>query len=153
DVEEGDADFIAEGRVGMRARGVRSLLQVPMFRGADVVGVISLSHASPNAFTDAHVDLVKTFADQAVIAIENVRLFRELELRNTELTDTLARQTATGEVLSAISRAQTDAQPVFEIIAASAFRLCGAEYGSIQLYDGELLHLVAAENANPQGTA
>src|SRR5262245_39295145 len=136
-----------------RAIGFRSQLTVPMLRNGEPIGVVNVARREPGAFSQTHVELLKTFADQAVIAIENVRLFKELELRNTELTDTLARQTATGEVLSAISRAQTDAQPVFEIIAASAFRLCGAEYGSIQLYDGELLHLVAAENANPQGTA
>src|SRR5262245_60430387 len=72
--------------------------------------------------------------------IENVRLFTELEARNAELTETLARQTATSEVLRAISQAQTDAQPVFDIIARSARRLCGAAYGQVQLYDGDLIH-------------
>ena len=86
-----------------------------------------------------------------MIAIENVRLFQELEARNVELTETLAQQTATGEVLRAISRAQTDAQPVFDIIAASALRLCGAGYGQLALYDGELLHMAAFHNVNPEG--
>src|SRR5262249_26023890 len=81
------------------------------------------------------------------------RLFKELEARNAELTETLARQTATSEVLRAISRAQTDAQPVFDIIAESALRLCGAGYGQVQLYDGELVHLAALRNVNPAGAA
>ncbi len=104
-----------------------------------------------NPFNDKQIKLAETFADQAVIAIENVRLFTELEARNRELTETLARQTATGEVLRAISRAQTDAQPVFDIIAASALRLCGAGYGQVALYDGTLLHMVAFDNVNPEG--
>src|SRR5262245_39374838 len=82
---------------------------------------------------------------------ENVRLFTELQARNSELTETLARQMATGGVLRAISQAQADAQPVFEIIAASARRLCGAAYAQVQLYDGELIHLAALESANPAG--
>jgi GAF domain-containing protein/CheY-like chemotaxis protein/anti-sigma regulatory factor (Ser/Thr protein kinase) len=133
-----------------RAGGYRGLLAVPMMRGEDPIGSIVVSRGQA-AFTDKQIELVKTFADQAVIAIENVRLFRELEARNAELTATLARQTATGEVLRAISRAQTDAQPVFEIIATSALRLCGAGYGQVVLYDGDLLHLVALDNVNPEG--
>src|SRR4029434_1625182 len=92
-----------------------------------------------------------TFADQAVIAIENVRLFKELQTRNGELTETIARQTATGEALHACSHAQPDAQRVFEIIARSARRLCEAAYGQVQLYDGDLIHLAAVEMANPEG--
>ncbi len=102
-------------------------------------------------FTATQIELVKTFADQAVIAIENVRLFKELGERNAELAETLARQTATGEVLRAISRAQTDAQPVFDIIAESAQRLCGAGYGQVALYDGELLHMTAFYNISLEG--
>jgi signal transduction histidine kinase len=82
-----------------------------------------------------------------------VRLFTELQTSNRDLTEALDQQTATSEILRVISGAQTDAQPVFEIIATSALRLCGADYGSVQLYDGVLLHLAAAENANPDGTA
>ena len=77
-----------------------------------------------------------------------MRLFKELEARNTELTETLARQTATGEVLRAISRAQTDAQPVFDIIAASASAMRRRRYSQVQLYDGELLHLAALQTTS-----
>jgi GAF domain-containing protein len=130
---------------------VRALLGVPMLREGALIGVIAMWRSEVRPFTDKQIELVTTFADQAVIAIENVRLFKELEARNTELTETLARQTATGEVLRAISRAQTDAQPVFDIIAASALQLCGADYSQVQLYDGELLHLAALQNVNPEG--
>ena len=76
-----------------------------MVREGQVTGVIFVARTRPGLFTDTQVELLKTFADQAVIAIQNVRLFTELEARNAELTGTLARQTATGEVLRAISRA------------------------------------------------
>src|SRR5258705_390994 len=131
--------------------GFRSVLSVPMLREGSPIGAITLWHSAVAPFSDKHVALLQTFADQAVIAIENVRLFKELEVRNHDLTEALARQTATGEVLRAISRAQTDAQPVFDIIAASALQLCGADYSQVQLYDGELLHLAALESVNPKG--
>ena len=134
-----------------RAIGHRSSLSVPMLREGAPIGVIWVARAEPGSFSDSEIELLRTFADQAVIAIENVRLFKELEARNAELTETLARQMATGEVLGAISQAQTDAQPVFEIIAASARRLCGAAYAQVQLYDGQLIHLAALESANPEG--
>jgi len=134
-----------------RAGGYQTVLFVPMVQGDKALGVITAARQEPTPFPDRHVALLQTFADQAVIAIENVRLFTELEARNAELTETLARETATGEVLRAISRAQTDAQPVFDIIAASALRLCSAAYCSVCLYDGELIHLAALRNVNPEG--
>jgi two-component system NtrC family sensor kinase len=134
-----------------RAYGYRSALVVPMLREGVVIGAIGLFRQEPKPFSDSQVLLLQTFANQAVIAIENVRLFTELEARNAEQTDTLARQMATGEVLRAISRAQTDAQPVFDIIATSARRLCGANYGQVQLYDGELIRLAALDNVDPEG--
>src|SRR5207249_1539401 len=109
-----------EARALQEGSGFRTVLVVPLMREGAVIGVINIRRLEVRAFTAKQIALVKTFADQAVIAIENVRLFTELEARNSELTETLARQTATGEVLRAISQAQTDAQPVFEIIAASA---------------------------------
>jgi GAF domain-containing protein len=138
-------------RQGARLLGFRGLVTVPMLREGAPVGAIIVTHRDPGLFSDAEVELLQTFADQAVIAIENVRLFKELEARNAELTDTLARQTATGEVLRAISRAQTDAQPVFDIIAESAQRLCGAGFGQVALYDGASLHMTAFHNVNPEG--
>src|SRR5215475_13495117 len=131
--------------------GFRTALNVPLMRQGVAIGAISLRRSEALAFTERQVNLLETFAQQAVIAIENVRLFRQLEEHNAELTDTLARQTATGVVLRAISRAQTDAQPVFDIIAESAQRLCGAGFGQVALYDGALLHMTAFHNVNPEG--
>jgi GAF domain-containing protein len=111
--------------------GFRSVVAVPMRREGDPIGAILVGRPVVGSFAEEQITLLQTFADQAVIAIENVRLFTELEARNTELTATLDRQVATGEVLRAISQAQTDAQPVFEIIAASARRLCGAAYAQV----------------------
>jgi GAF domain-containing protein/HAMP domain-containing protein len=129
--------------------GYRTALGVPMLREGMAIGVILVARDHVAPFSDKQIALLQTFADQAVIAIENVRLFKELEARNAELTDTLARQTATGEVLRAISRAQTDAQPVFDIIAASAVRLCNAAYCSVCLYDGEWIRMAAIQNVDP----
>ena len=134
-----------------RAASYRSMLAVPMIREGQAVGAITVAGATARTFSDRQIELLKTFADQAVIAIENVRLFKELEARNAEMVETLARQTATGEVLRAISRAQTDAQPVFDIIAASALRLCSGGHSGVWLYDGELIHLAALENVTPEG--
>src|SRR5262249_50936357 len=99
-------------------------------------------------FTEAELELVKTFADQAVIAIENVRLFKELEARNGDLSEALEQQTATGEILRVISQSPTDVQPVFEAIADSALRLCEAKHGNVFLFDGELIHLAAVAGSD-----
>src|SRR5262245_37850636 len=146
-----ETEEFPEGSALARQTGQRATLSAPLLREGAPIGTILLRRAEAVPFTDKQIALLQTFADQAVIAIENVRLFKELQARNTELTESLARQTATGEVLRANSRAQSDAQPVFEIIAASAFRLCGAAYGSVQLYDGELMRMAALENVNPEG--
>jgi two-component system, NtrC family, sensor kinase len=146
-IEDASADSELEDAV----RIFRTVLSVPLLRDGRPLGALTVVRRVVRPFTEKQIALLETFANQAVIAIENVRLFKELEARNTEVTETLARQTATGEVLRAISRAQTDAQPVFDIIAASALQLCGADYSQVQLYDGELLHLAALESVNPEG--
>src|SRR5207245_3714059 len=112
------------------------------------------------AFTDAHFELLKTFADQAVIAIENVRLFTELEEKNRALTqahaqvsEALEQQTATAEILRVISRSQTDVQPVFDTIVRSAVKLCDGLFSGLNQFDGELLHFVAGYNYTREALA
>jgi GAF domain-containing protein len=132
-----------------RERGWRSTVQVPMLRGDDVFGVIGVARAEPGALAPSDVALLRTFADQAVIAIENARLLTELQARNKDLGEALERQTATADILRAISQAQTDVQPVFEVIADSVMRLFGAWSVGVWQYDGALQSLVAARGGLP----
>jgi two-component system, NtrC family, sensor kinase len=131
--------------------GARTGLFVPMLKEGTPVGVIVTWRREVQAFSESHIQLLSTFADQAVIAIENVRLFTELGARNRDLTETLEQQTATSEILRVISSSPTDVQPVCDIIAANTLKLCDAHVNAVTLYDGELLHLVALANVNPEG--
>jgi PAS domain S-box-containing protein len=134
-----------------RAVGFRSGLYVPMQRDGQPIGVIMVARAEPGPFSDSEIALLRTFADQAVIAIENVRLFKELDVRNRDLTDSLERQTATAEILRVISRSPTDAQPVFDIIGERARRLCDAVVSMVCRFDGALLHLISLHGVAPEG--
>ena len=153
-----DPDMSEVVRQLARRRGYRAMLLLPMFSGGSVVGGIGVSRADPGLFKEAQVRLVQTFADQAVIAIENVRLFTELTHKNRALTqahaqvsDALERQTATSEVLRVISSSPTDVHPVFETIVASAARLCGAESAAVYRFDGEMVHFAAGYNFSAEG--
>ena len=132
--------------------GNRTIMAVPMQREGTLLGVFALWKTRVQPFTDKQIELVTTFADQAVIAIENVRLFTELETSNRDLTTSLDRQTATGEILRVISSSPMDVQPVFDGIAESVRRLCRGTTSAVLTYDGELIHLVALSNINPAGT-
>jgi signal transduction histidine kinase len=141
---EADPSIMSTGTVAnLRSRGSRSTLAVPMIRQGDVIGAIALAHRDVAAFSNAHVELLKTFADQAVIAIENVRLFRELEARNHDLAEALDQQTATAEILQVISSSPTDLQPVLDAIAGNATRVCGAYDATVLLREGDRLRRVA----------
>ena len=137
-------------RQNLRRLGVRSLITVPMLRDGAAVGAIGVYRREPGRFSGAEVTLLETFADQAVIAIENVRLFKELESRNRDLIAALDHQTATAEILRVISSSVTDVQPVFDAIVRSAVRLCGASNGGVYRFDGELVHSVAHEGFSPE---
>ncbi|HEX9073864.1 MAG TPA: GAF domain-containing protein, partial [Pseudolabrys sp.] len=130
--------------------GYRTVLGVPLLRDGSPVGVIIVARAVVQPFTDKQIELVTTFADQAVIAIENVRLFDEVQARTKELTAALEHQTATAEILNVISRSPTSAEPVFRAIVESATRLCDGVFANVRLYDGHQLHVAATHNFTPE---
>jgi two-component system, NtrC family, sensor kinase len=113
---------------GQRLGGYRTLLSVPLLRDREVIGVFSLARMDQEPFTQRQIDLVTTFADQAVIAVQNVRLFEEVQARTRDLTEALQQQTATSEVLQVISSSR-DVEPVFQKLLENATRVCGAEFG------------------------
>ena len=126
--------------------GTRSALATPLLREGVAIGVIFIRRQEVRPFTDKQITLLKTFADQAVIAIENVRLFQELQVRNRDLTEALEQQTATGEVLRVIASSPTELQPVLDTVIENAVKLAGADQGHLRQYDGEFLQLVAYYN-------
>jgi GAF domain-containing protein len=132
-----------EGRTLQRRFGHRSIVAAPLLREGEAIGVISLHRMEVKPFSDKQLQLLRLFADQAVIAIENVRLFNETK-------EALERQTATSEVLEAISGAQADASPVFETIARNAHRLSGAVVCNVLRYDGSLLDIAASYGFSPE---
>src|SRR5215472_17062562 len=133
-----------------REFGFRSVLAAPLLREATVVGTINLRRIEVSPFTDKQIALLQTFADQAVIAIENVRLFKELQAKNRDLTEALDQQTATSEVLKVISRSTFDLQPVLDTLVENATRLCEAEHGSIHRVKGNTFPLAAAYGHSPE---
>src|SRR5437879_11622277 len=111
-----------------------------MLRDGVPVVTIRVRRMEVRPFTDKQIKLLESFADQAVIAIENVRLFKEIQERNAELREALEHQTATAEVLGIISRSPTDVQPVLNAIVESAARVCGIDDVVLRLREGRLLH-------------
>src|SRR5262249_12403571 len=129
--------------------GTRSLLAVPMLKEGKLIGAIAIYTTEVRLFTEKQIDLVKNFASQAVIAIENARLLNELRQRTDDLSEALEQQTATSEVLQVISSSPGELEPVFETMLANATRLCGAEFGILNLDDGDVSRIAAVYNVPP----
>ena len=129
------------------ACGTRTYLSIPLLREGIPIGVINIRRTEVRPFTEKQIKLLETFAAQAVIAIENVRLFKEIQERNAELREALEHQTATAEVLGIISRSPTDVQPVLDAIVESAARVCGIDDVVLRLREGN--NMVARAHFGP----
>ena len=146
-----DADADYESASVARAVTYRSILAVPLVRDGRPVGGIAVSRGQVGPFPEKHIDLLRTFADQAVIAIENVRVFQALEVRTADLSQSLETQTAIAEVLKVINISPTDVQPVFDVISRLAKELCEADVSIVSRFDGELIQLVALNGMTEEG--
>ena len=138
---QADPDYKLSGLVALG--GTRTMLGVPMLREGDPIGVLVLVQSAVRPFTDKQIELATTFADQAVIAIENTRLL-------SELRESLQRQTATADVLKVISSSPGNLEPIFEAILGSATQICQAGFGTLNLYDDDAFQTVALHNPPPQ---
>src|SRR5262249_34728840 len=142
---DSEYDLLETQRLG----GFRTHLGAPLLREGNPIGVILLSRTVPRPFDEKHIELVRTFADQAVIAIENVRLFDEVQARTRELSESLEQQTATSEVLRVISSTPGALEPVFQAMLENATRICAAKFGVLYRAEGDALRAVAMHGAPP----
>jgi two-component system NtrC family sensor kinase len=142
-----DKDF--DYKEGAKIGGIRTVAAVPMLKGDDLIGVIAIYRREVRPFTDKQIELASTFADQAVIAIENVRLFEAEQARTRELSESLAQQTATADVLKVISRSTFDLQSVFDTLVESAARLCRADKANLALFNEDTFQYLAAYGFDP----
>jgi GAF domain-containing protein/DNA-binding response OmpR family regulator/anti-sigma regulatory factor (Ser/Thr protein kinase) len=129
--------------------GFRTILVVPLLREGLPIGLLAMHRTAVRPFTEKQIELVQTFADQAVIAIENVRLFDEVQARTRELSESLEQQTATSEVLQVISSSPGKLGPVFDTMLENATRICGAKFGTLYLREGDAFRAAALHNAPP----
>ncbi|HEX6019521.1 MAG TPA: ATP-binding protein, partial [Burkholderiaceae bacterium] len=143
-------DYIREV---VRERGNFAVAVAPLVWQARGIGTLDVMRRPPRAYSDKELALLRTFADQAVIAIENARLFNEREARNRELAAALDQQTATSDIRRMTLRSPTDAQPVFDTIAQAALRLCDASIVNMLTFDGQLLRVGALAGIDPRGEA
>jgi len=151
-----ESDAYRRGEPNRRALvdlgGARSILAVPLLKNDQVVGNVMIFRQEPARFSEKQISLLKQFAAQAVIAIENTRLLRELRASSEDLRESLQQQTATADVLKVISRSAFDLNAVFQTVAESSVRLCGADRAFIFRFDGELLRMAVAFNSSPEFT-
>jgi signal transduction histidine kinase len=138
-----------EGSEFARRLGYHTIVAVPLIRADEAIGAILIRRAEVRPFTDRQIDLLKTFADQAVIAIENARLFEEVQARTRDLSESLEQQMATSEVLQVISSSPGKLEPVFEAMLSNAVRVSGAKFGFMHLFGGDTFRTVAMHNAPP----
>jgi PAS domain S-box-containing protein len=142
---EADPEFTFKDAA--RLDDFRTVLAVPILREGVPIGALALTRLEVRAFTDKQIELVSTFADQAAIAIQNVKLFEEVQAKTLDLEESLQQQTATSEVLQIISSSPSDLSPVFEKILENATRVCGAQFGSMNLVEGDSVRQAALYNA------
>ena len=128
----------------------RTVLAVPMLKDDELIGVITLNRQEVRPFTDKQIELVKNFAAQAVIAIENTRLLNELRQRTDDLSESLEQQTATSEVLKVISSSPGELEPVFKAMLENATQLCEARFGNLVLYENDAFRMAAMHGAPPE---
>ena len=134
DLQAEKAEF-PDGYTMARRMGHRTSLSIPLLRGDEAIGSLTIRRSEIRPFTAKQIELAETFADQAVIAIENVRLFEEVQSRTRDLAESLEQQTATSEVLQVISASPGELEPVFQKMLENATRVCGANFGQMNLYE------------------
>ena len=148
-----EEDDFPEGSRDARRDGHRTTLATPLLREGVPIGAILIRRMEVRPFSDKQIELLGTFADQAAIAIENVRLFEAEQRHTRELSEALEQQTATSEVLRVISSSPGELEPVFQSMLANAVRICEASFGNLLLYDGDAFRHVALHNAPPAWAA
>jgi GAF domain-containing protein len=150
DLHSADGDRFPHAQELARSHGERTILSVPLLREGESIGAIILRRTEVNPFTDKQITLLQTFADQAVIAIENVRLFDEVQARTRDLQESLQQQTATSEVLKVISSSPGELEPVFRSMLENAVEICDAKFGNLFLVDGDTARWEAGVGTPPK---
>src|SRR6516164_6718714 len=144
-----EGEEFPDGRELARRDGSRTILAVPLLREGECIGVIALRRMEVRPFSEKQIELLQTFADQAVIAIQNVKLFEEVQAKTRDLEESLKQQTATSEVLQVISSSPGELEPVFQAMLANAVRICEAKFGTLYLREGDAFRAAAQHNAPP----